>query len=279
MTATTGTRLGPYEIVALIGAGGMGEVYKARDTRLNRDVAIKVLPESFAEDDDRLRRFQIEAQSAGALNHPNILAIYDIGTFQDSPYLVSELLEGESLAERLKGGKLSTARATDYARQIASGLAAAHAKGITHRDIKPDNIMVDTNGNYWLSDFGISRHLSMAPITPATHAFGRFTPGYAPPEQFRNVQNEIDARADLFAFGVTFYECATGRQPFQDGTSDPLEVLRRVENDSLPRLALSCNASSSLADLISALTQRRRDHRPATISDALSWLQSIVNNC
>src|SRR5450432_2639 len=111
MTASAGTRLGPYEIVALIGAGGMGEVYRARDTRLNRDVAIKVLPESFADDADRLRRFQIEAQSAGALNHPNILIVFDIGNEGKSPYLVSELLEGESLTERLKRGKLSAARA------------------------------------------------------------------------------------------------------------------------------------------------------------------------
>src|ERR1700687_5671321 len=117
MSLATGTRLGPYEIIASVGAGGMGEVYKARDTRLNRDVAIKVLPESFAEDSDRLRRFQLEAQSAGALNHPNILAIYDVGTHEKSPYLVSELLECQSLAERLRRGKLSTAKSIDYARQ------------------------------------------------------------------------------------------------------------------------------------------------------------------
>src|SRR6202011_3588794 len=132
MSLATATRLGPYEIVAPIAAGGMGEVYRARDTRLNRDVAIKVLPEFFAADADRLRRFQLEAQSAGALNHPNVLAIFDIGTYEQSPYLVSELLEGESLRDRLQRGKIGTNKAIDYARQIAAGLAAAHAKGITH---------------------------------------------------------------------------------------------------------------------------------------------------
>src|ERR1700687_576917 len=157
MSLATGTRLGPYEIIASVGAGGMGEVYKARDTRLNRDVAIKVLPESFAEDDDRLRRFQLEAQSAGALNHPNILTVYDIGTYEKSPYLVSELLEGESLAERLRRGKLSAARAIDYARQITSGLAAAHAKGITHRDIKPDNLYLTKDGRVKILDFGLAK--------------------------------------------------------------------------------------------------------------------------
>lgn len=120
----------------------MGEVYKARDTRLNRDVAIKILPELFAADTERLRRFQLEGQSAGALNHPNILAIYDVGTYDGTPYLVSELLEGESLSDRLKHGKLGLNRAVNYGRQIAAGLAAAHAKGITHRDIKPANIYI-----------------------------------------------------------------------------------------------------------------------------------------
>src|SRR5437763_286254 len=137
MDVSSGTRFGPYEILELIGAGGMGEIYKARDTRLKRDVAVKILPESFCADESRVARFQIEAQSAGALNHPNILTVYDVGTNGQSPYLVGELLEGESLSHRLRSGKLSVARAVDFARQIASGLAAAHAKGIVHRDIKP----------------------------------------------------------------------------------------------------------------------------------------------
>jgi eukaryotic-like serine/threonine-protein kinase len=157
MSLSVAARLGPYEIVAPIGAGGMGEVYKARDTRLSRDVAIKILPESFAADANRLRRFQFEAQSAGALNHPNILAIYDVGTYEGTPYLVSELLEGESLSHRLKYGKLSVNRAVDYGRQVTEGLAAAHAKGITHRDIKPANIFITKDGRVKLLDFGIAK--------------------------------------------------------------------------------------------------------------------------
>ena len=145
-----GTRLGPYEILALIGAGGMGEVYKARDTRLDRAVAIKVLPESFATDADRLRRFEIEAKVAGALNHPNILVVHDIGSDGGFPYLVSELLEGESLASRLQRGKLGVQRTVDYGKQIAAGLAAAHSKGISHRDIKPDNLYLTKDSGFWL---------------------------------------------------------------------------------------------------------------------------------
>ena len=141
MSLAAGTRLGPYEILASIGVGGMGEVYRARDTRLKRDVALKVLPESLATDPDRLRRFQLEAQAAGGLNHPNILVVYDIGRDQ-APYLVSELREGQSLRERLREGKLAVSKSIDIARQTAAGLGAAHSKGITHRDIKPQNLFL-----------------------------------------------------------------------------------------------------------------------------------------
>src|SRR5436190_11565899 len=137
MTLAPGTKLGRYEILSLLGAGGMGEVYRARDEKLNRDVAIKVLPASLSQDADRLRRFELEAQAAGALNHPNILAVYDVGTHDDAPYIVSELLEGEELREQLNAGSLPQRTALDYARQIAQGLAAAHDRGITHRDLKP----------------------------------------------------------------------------------------------------------------------------------------------
>src|SRR5712691_12477297 len=146
MTLSPGTRLGPYEILSPLGAGGMGEVYRARDTRLGRDVAIKVLPASFSADADRLRRFEQEARAAGVLNHPNITAVYDIGTHENAPYVVQELLEGETLREALSGGKLSQRKAIDYALQIAHGLAAAHEKGIVHRDLKPENLFVINDG-------------------------------------------------------------------------------------------------------------------------------------
>src|SRR5207253_5074685 len=146
MTLSAGTRLGPYEIIAPVGAGGMGEVYRARDTRLGRDVAVKVLPSSYAENKERLHRFEQEACAAGALNHPNILSIHDIGTHDGSPYLVSELLEGETLRARLSGGAFTPRRAIGHALQIAQGLAAAHEKGIVHRDLKPENVFVTADG-------------------------------------------------------------------------------------------------------------------------------------
>jgi serine/threonine protein kinase len=146
MTLSSGSRLGPYEIVAPIGAGGMGEVYRARDVRLHREVAVKVLPGSFADDPDRLRRFEQEARAASALNHPGILTIHDFGEHDGSPYVVSEFLEGQNLRERMAGSALPVRKALDYAVQIARGLAAAHEKGIVHRDLKPENVFVTKDG-------------------------------------------------------------------------------------------------------------------------------------
>lgn len=157
MALTTGARLGPYEIVSLIGAGGMGEVHKARDTRLGREVAVKVLPASFAADPERLRRFEQEARAVAALSHPGILAVYDIGQHDGISYLVSELLEGESLREMLERGPVSHRKATGYAIQIAQGLAAAHSKDIAHRDLKPDNLFITRDGHVKILDFGLAR--------------------------------------------------------------------------------------------------------------------------
>src|SRR5450755_133082 len=146
MVLRSGTKLGPYEIIAPLGAGGMGEVYRTRDPRLGREVAIKILPASFYRDPERLRRFEQEARAAGALNHPNIVAVYDVGTHEDVPYLVMELLEGATLRDRLSYGALSPRKTVDYAVQIVQGLAAAHDKGIIHRDLKPDNVWVCSDG-------------------------------------------------------------------------------------------------------------------------------------
>ena len=157
MTLSAGTSLGPYEILAPLGAGGMGEVYRAKDPRLGREVAIKVLPASFSQDPDRLKRFEQEARAAGVLNHPNITAVHDFGTHDDAPYIVTELLEGETLRARLLSGSLPVRKAIDYAVQIAKGLAAAHEKGIVHRDLKPENLFLTKDGRVKILDFGLAK--------------------------------------------------------------------------------------------------------------------------
>jgi Tol biopolymer transport system component/tRNA A-37 threonylcarbamoyl transferase component Bud32 len=235
-----GTRLGPYEILAVIGAGGMGEVYKARDARLDRAVAIKVLPESFASDADRLRRFEIEAKAAGALNHPNILVVHDIGWDRGSPYLVSELLEGESLASRLKRGKLDVRRTVDYGKQIAAGLAAAHSKGISHRDIKPDNLFVTRDGRVKILDFGLAKVTAAAPAEGAARMI-ETEPGtimgtvaYMSPEQVRGLV--VDHRSDIFSFGCVLFEMLTGERAFRGPTpADTLSAILHADPvDALP---------------------------------------------
>jgi len=180
MSLSPGSRLGPYEILAQIGAGGMGEVWRARDTRLGRDVAIKVLPASFSADPDRLRRFEQEARAAGILNHPNITAVFDIGESDDgAPYVVQELLEGETLRNELAGGRLSPRKAIDHAIQIAHGLAAAHEKGIVHRDLKPENVFVTKDGRVKILDFGLARMTQPELGSPATD-LPTATPGTEP---------------------------------------------------------------------------------------------------
>src|ERR1700729_3863790 len=178
MALTSGTKLGPYEIESLVGAGGMGEVYRAHDSRLERTVAIKVLPASFSADRERLQRFSQEARAAAALNHPNILSIFDIGEGQGAPYVVSELLEGETLRERLRTGALPTRKVIDYAVQVARGLAAAHEKGIVHRDLKPENLFLTNDGRVKILDFGLAKltrpdsgsQTSLPTLTHATEA-------------------------------------------------------------------------------------------------------------
>src|SRR5438128_4600876 len=209
MAITAGTRLGRYEIRSQIGAGGKGEVYRARDEKLNRDVAIKVLPASLSQDTDRLRRFEQEAQAAGALNHPNILAVYDVGAHDGAPYIVSELLEGEELREQLNDGSIPQRKALDYAQQIAQGLAAAHERGITHRDLKPENLFVTTDGRLKILDFGLAK-LTRPRDEPsrsgADHATETVpgallgTVGYMSPEQVRG--EAADHRSDLFSFSA-----------------------------------------------------------------------------
>lgn len=243
MTLTAGTRLGPYEIVSLIGAGGMGEVYRARDSRLGREVAIKILPASFANDAERLRRFEQEARAVAALSHPNILALHDIGRHESTPFLVSELLEGESLRELLMHGPLSHRKAVEYAIQIAHGLAAAHSKNIAHRDLKPDNIFVTREGRVKLLDFGLAKSLQdssgnahtvtlseAGPATDAGTVLG--TASYMSPEQVRG--GPIDSRTDIFSFGAVLYEMLSGKRAFKRDTT--AETMTAILRDEPPEL-------------------------------------------
>ncbi|HZI66739.1 MAG TPA: serine/threonine-protein kinase, partial [Thermoanaerobaculia bacterium] len=228
MTLTAGSRLGPYEIVAPIGAGGMGEVYRAKDPRLGRDVAIKVLPASVSQDHDRLRRFEQEARAAGLLNHPNITAVYDIGSADGAPYVVTELLEGETLRSRLSTGPLPVRKALDYAIQIGRGLAAAHEKGIVHRDLKPENLFLTKDGRVKILDFGLAKlkpseseerqqtNLPTGSIgTEPGVVLG--TMGYMSPEQVRG--KPADHRSDIFAFGAILWEMLAGRRAFHGDTA------------------------------------------------------------
>ncbi|HEY3204677.1 MAG TPA: protein kinase [Thermoanaerobaculia bacterium] len=225
MTLAAGSRLGPYEILAPIGAGGMGEVYRAKDPRLKREVAIKVLPASFSQDADRLRRFEQEAEAAGGLNHPNITAVYDLGTADGAPYIVTELLEGETLRSRLGAGALSPRKAIDYAIQTAKGLAAAHEKGIVHRDLKPENLFLTKDGRVKILDFGLAKlkpekesgQTDLKTVSATEPGVVLGTMGYMSPEQVRG--KPADRRSDIFAFGTIFYEMLSGQRAFRGETA------------------------------------------------------------
>ena len=237
MTLTAGLRLGPYEIVSPLGAGGMGEVYRARDERLGRDVAVKVLLGDFSANADRLRRFEQEARAASALNDPHILAVFDVGSHEGAPYLVTELLEGQSLRERLREGPLPVRKALELAAQTARGLAAAHERGIVHRDLKPENLFLTHDGRLKILDFGLAKLtqsddsqslLAAAPTRlPSTEAGAILgTVGYMSPEQVRG--QPADARSDLFALGTILYEMLSGRRAFERGSSaDTLSAILR----------------------------------------------------
>ena len=255
MALAPGTRLGPYEVTSAIGAGGMGEVYRARDSRLGREVAIKVLPPAFSADADRLRRFEQEARATATLNHPNILAVYDVGTHDGSPYIVSELLQGDTLRERLAKRSstsgsaiapsgLSVRKAIDYAIQIAHGLSAAHDKGIVHRDLKPENVFVTNDGHVKILDFGLAK------LKPELSAAGEQTVlatesvdtqrgmllgtmGYMAPEQVRG--QAVDHRSDIFAFGAVLYEMLAGQRAFHGASpADTISAILDKDPIDLP---------------------------------------------
>ncbi len=275
MSLSNGTRLGPYEIVAAIGAGGMGEVYRALDTRLGRDVAIKVLPDSFAEGSDRLCRFEREARAVAALNHPNIVAVYDTGTRKNTPYIVMELLEGRSLREQLQEGALPVRKAVHYVQEIAHGLAAAHHKGIVHRDLKPENVFCTKDGRIKILDFGLAKQsaseaasASMSGPTVTTFhtkpGVVMGTVGYMSPEQVRGAAT--DCRSDIFALGTMFYEMLSGRCAFQRDTGP--ETMTAILKEEPPELTtINPAVSPALERIVRRCMEKEPEQRFQSVVD------------
>jgi serine/threonine protein kinase/Tol biopolymer transport system component len=288
MALNAGSKLGPYEIQSALGAGGMGEVYRATDTRLGRDVALKILPESFARDADRLRRFEQEARAVAALNHPNILAIHDIGQFEGSPFLVTELLEGESLRATLDRGALLQRKTIDYGVQIAHGLAAAHEKGIVHRDLKPENIFVTRDGRIKVLDFGLAKlaqkddvdqdGVTLTSAEHTTQGMVMGTASYMAPEQVRG--EECDFRTDIFAFGTVLYEMLSGVRAFRRDTS--AETMTAVLKDDPPELSQSGRLiSPALERIVRRCLEKSPQQRFQSARDlsfALSTLSGIESS-
>ncbi len=282
--AAPGTALGPYTIIGSIGAGGMGEVYRARDPRLGREVAIKILPAQFAADPDRLRRFEQEARAAAALNDPNLLAIYDLGTQPNgAPYIISELLEGETLRDRLRGGPLPMRKAIEYAAQIARGLAAAHDKKIVHRDLKPENIFLTKDGRAKILDFGLAKLTERQPGDDNTFAptDNGTTPGmvigtigYMSPEQVRG--KEADSRSDIFSFGAIFYEMLSGKRAFRgETTADTLSAILKEEPPELTETNRA--VSPAIERLVRHCLEKNPEERFQSARDIAFDLETLSN--
>src|SRR3989441_4012714 len=282
MALVASTRLGPYEILAPLGAGGMGEVYRARDTRLGRDVAVKVLPSSFSDDEQRLHRFEQEACAAGALNHPNILAIHDVGKHDGSPYVVSELLEGETLRERMAGAALAQRKAIDYSLQVARGLAAAHEKGIVHRDLKPENIFVTKDGRVKILDFGLAKLTEPAVGQSKTDIPTRRidtdpgmvmgTVGYMSPEQVRG--RAVNHRADIFSFGAILYEMLTGKRAFHGESA--AETMSAILREDPPDLSESNkNLAPALERVVRHCLEKNPEERFHSASDLAFAIEAL----
>src|SRR5437867_4785158 len=258
MSVAIGTQLGSLEITALLGKGGMGEVYRARDTKLKREVAIKILPDEFARDPDRVSRFQREAEVLASLNHPNIAAIYDLQEANDTRFLVLELVEGETLDERIQRGPIPVEEALQIAKHICEALEAAHEKGIVHRDLKPGNVKITPDGKVKVLDFGLAKALEIAPakitsnsptLLSAVATNGGLilgTAGYMSPEQAKG--HTADQRSDIFSFGCVLYEMLTGRQPFHGETVT--DVIASVVARDADWRAIPANLHPKVEELI-----------------------------
>jgi Tol biopolymer transport system component len=277
-----GTKLGRYEILEPLGAGGMGEVYRARDPQLDRTVCLKLLPGGSAADPDRQRRFEQEARAASQLNHPNILAIFDVGQENGLPFIISELLEGETLRDRLRGGRLPLRRCVDYGVQIARGLAAAHERGIVHRDLKPENLFVTRDGIVKVLDFGLAKLLADRPggvldgatlsvETQAGVVMG--TIGYLAPEQARGLA--ADHRADVFSFGAILYEMVTGHRAFHGGSAaDALSAI--LKTDPPPISGAIADAPPQLERIVGHCLEKDPSERFQSMRDVIFNLESLT---
>jgi TolB-like protein len=283
MNLGAGARLGPYEVIAPLGAGGMGEVWKARDTRLGREVAIKVLSPKFAADPDGLLRFEQEAHAVAAVNHPNILALYDVGSHEEAPFVVTELLQGETLKDRLASGPLSPRTAVEIGVQIAHGLAAAHAKGVVHRDLKPSNVFVTSDGVVKILDFGLAKlmrpetaaspegtTMDQGPRTESGAVLG--TMGYISPEQLRG--EDADARTDIFGFGCVLYEMLAGRSPFLRATG--AETVTAIMSEDPPPLSGTGRAiAPALEDIVRRCLEKHSADRFSSAHDLALALRAL----
>jgi len=277
------TSLAHYRIISKLGAGGMGEVYRAHDSRLNREVAIKLLPPEFANNEDRLRRFEHEAQATSALNHPNILTVYDVGEYEGSPFIVAELLEGEELRERLNQGSIPLRKVTEYAQQIVNGLSAAHERGIVHRDLKPENIFITKDDRVKILDFGLaklrehdggptsSEDATRKPLTNPGVVMG--TVGYMSPEQVR--AQVIDHRSDIFSFGSILYEMLTGQRAFQQETmAETMSAILKEEPKELTES--NPNVNPALERIVRRCLEKKAERRFQSTSDLGFALESLT---
>jgi serine/threonine protein kinase len=282
MPLALNTKFDHYEILAPLGAGGMGEVYKARDTRLDRAVAIKVLPAEFANDANRLRRFEQEARAVGVLNHPNILTVYDFGNYEGNPYIVMELLDGEELRAQLANGAIAPRTAIEYARQIAAGLTAAHEKGIVHRDLKPENLFVTKDNRIKILDFGLAklrppRNVSadsdvatLKQLTNPGTVMG--TVAYMSPEQVRG--EEVDHRSDIFSFGLILYEMLAGRRAFDRQSF--AETMAAIANEEAPELSeLNPKVTPQLEKIVRRCLEKKPERRFQSASDLGFALEAL----
>ena len=275
MPLSTGLRLGPYEVVAPLGAGGMGEVYRAQDTRLRRDVALKILPADVAADPARRARFEQEAHAAAALSHPNILSVYDVGDTDGVSYIASELLNGETLAAAIERGAMPVRALLDVAVQIADGLAAAHAAHIVHRDLKPANVMITAEGRVKILDFGLAKQT--IPGASGDETFAQHTmPGmivgtvsYMSPEQARG--RAVDYRSDQFSFGLMLYEMATGRKAFDEPES--VQTLSAIIANEPP--PLEARLPAPLRWVIDRCLAKNPEHRYESSRDLFHEVRSL----